>query len=71
VIGSPDIVRPVGCEARLKRNRFVESYVTKKSAAEGAEPMVTEPIPRYMLRKPPEAKKPSLDWRRVLRVSRG
>lgn len=32
-------------EAKSRRNRFVESYVTKKRAADGALPTTTDPMP--------------------------
>lgn len=47
------------------------SYVQKKRAAPGADPTIALPTPRYIPVKPPDARNPEEDWRRVLRVSRG
>ncbi|KAG4220973.1 hypothetical protein PC116_g30549 [Phytophthora cactorum] len=55
----------------LASTPFTPSYVQKKKAAPGALPTTALPTPRYMPRKPPDGKKPSRDWRRVFRVSRG
>lgn len=49
----------------------MDSYVQKKNAAPGADPTTAEPMPRYIPLKPPDAKKPEEDWRRVLSVSSG
>ena len=43
----------------------------KKRAAPGADPISADPTPRYMPVKPPEARKPVEDWRRVFSVSSG